>query len=61
MERITLGSVFDKVRVDYAGPMLIKYGHVRKPTIVKAHVCVLVSLTLKAVQFLCKEFTTKNR
>ena len=50
MERITLGSVFDKVRVDYAGPMLIKYGHVRKPTIVKAHVCVLVSLTLKAVQ-----------
>ena len=49
VERITPGSVFDKVGVDYAGPMLIKYGHVRKPTIVKAYVCVFVSLAVKAV------------
>ncbi len=31
-ERITPGSVFDKVGIDYAGPVLIKYGYVRKPT-----------------------------
>ena len=42
IERITPDSVF-------AGPMYIKYGHVRKPTIVKAYVCVFVSLSVKAV------------
>ena len=49
MERITPGPVFDKVGVDYAGPVYIKYGHVRKPTIVKAYICIFVSLTVKAV------------
>ena len=49
VERITPGSVFDKVGVDYAGPVLIKYGHVRKPTIVKFYICVFVSLSVKAV------------
>ena len=49
IERITPDSVFDKVGIDYAGPMYIKYGHVRKPTIVKAYVCVFVSLSVKAV------------
>ena len=49
IERITPGPVFDKVGVDYAGPVLIKYGYVRKPTIVKAYVCLFVSLTVKAV------------
>ena len=48
-ERITPGSVFNKVGVDYAGPVLIKYGHLRKPTIVKSYVCVFVSLSIKAV------------
>jgi len=46
---VTPGPVFDKVGVDYAGPVLIKYGHVRKPTVVKAYICVFVSLTVKAV------------
>ncbi len=46
LERITPGSVFDKVGVDYAGPLLIKYGHVRKPTIVKAYICIFVSLAV---------------
>ena len=41
IERVTPGPVFDKVGVDYAGPVLIKYGHVRKPTVVKAYICVL--------------------
>ena len=49
IERVTPGPVFDKVGVDYAGPVLIKYGYVRKPTIVKAYICVFVSLTVKAV------------
>ncbi len=39
-ERITPGPVFDTVGVHYAGPFLIKYGHTRKPTIVKSYVCV---------------------
>lgn len=29
--------------------VLCKYGHVYKPTIVKAYICVFVSLTVKAV------------
>ena len=49
IERLTPGPVFDKVGVDYAGPFLIKYGHVRKPILVKSYVCVFVSLTVKAV------------
>ncbi len=49
IERLTPGSVFDKTGLDYAGPIHIKYGHTRKPTIVKAYVCVFVSLTVKAV------------
>ena len=47
VERITPDLVFDKVGVDYAGPVLIKYGYIRKPTIVKAYV--FVSLSVKAV------------
>ena len=39
IEHITPSPVFDKVGVDYAGPVLIKYGHVRRPTIVKAYNC----------------------
>lgn len=49
IERVTLGLVFDKVVVNYAGPFYIKFGHVRKPTVVKAHVSVFVSLSVKAV------------
>ena len=49
IKRVTPGPVFDKVGVDYAGPVLIKYGHVRKPTVVKAYIFVFVSLTIKAV------------
>ena len=37
LERVTPGSVFQRVGVDYAGPVKIKYGMVRKPTIVKAY------------------------
>ena len=49
IEQLTPGPVFDKTGLDYAGPLHIKYGHVRKPTTVKAYVFVFVSLTVKAV------------
>ncbi len=49
IERMTPGSVFDKVGLDCAGPVYIKYGHIRKPTVIKAYVCVFVSLSIKAV------------
>ena len=48
-ERVTPDIVFDKVGVDYAGPVYIRQGYVRKPTIVKAYICVFVSLSVKAV------------
>ena len=49
IERVTPDIVFEKDGVDYAGPFLIKYGMVRKPTIVKAYLCIFVSLSVKAV------------
>ena len=48
-ETVTPGFVFENVGVDYAGPFHIKYGSVRKPTIIKAYVCIFVSLSVKAV------------
>ena len=59
MERVTPDSVFDRVGIDYAGPLYVKYGHVRKPKIVKAYVCVFVSLSVKAVHLeLVSDLTT---
>lgn len=40
LDRITPGIVFEKVGIDYAGPIYIKSGHVRRRTIVKAYICV---------------------
>ena len=49
IECTTPASVFEKVGVNYAGPFYIKYGLIHKPTIVKAYVCVFVSLKIKAI------------
>ena len=49
IERLTPGPVFDKVGVDFAGPVQTKYAHVRKPVIIKTYVCLFVSLSVKAV------------
>ena len=49
VERISPDLVFNRVGVDYAGPFYVKYGYVRKPTLVKSYVCVFVSLSIKAV------------
>jgi hypothetical protein len=48
-ERVSPDSVFENVGVDYAGPVMIRYGYVRKPVLVKAYICVFVSLSVKAV------------
>ena len=46
LDRVTPGCVFEKVGVDYAGPFHIKYGVVRKPTLVEAYVCFFLFLSL---------------
>ena len=46
--RVTPDIVFENVGIDYAGPLYIKHGYVRKPTIIKAYVCVFVSMSVKA-------------
>ena len=59
-ERVAPGFIFDQVGVDYAGPFYIKYGYVRKPTVVKAYMCVFVSLSVKAVHLeLVSDFTSE--
>ena len=45
MECDTPDSVFENVGVDYAGPLFVKYGSVRKPTVLKAYVS---ELTLRS-------------
>ena len=48
-ERVTPGPIFENVGVDYAGPLLLKVGRVRKPTVVKTYICLFVSMSVKAV------------
>ena len=48
-ERVMPDSVFDRVGVDYAGPVHVKYGYTRKPTVIKSYICLFVSLSVKAV------------
>lgn len=45
-ERVTAGSMFDKVGVDYAGPVYTKTGSVRKPILVKTYIAMFVSLSV---------------
>lgn len=47
--RMTPDIVFSNVGVDYAGPVLIKLGAMRRPTVTKAYIAVFVSLSFKAV------------
>ncbi len=48
-QRITPGIIFENVGIDYAGPVYIKLGRVRKPVVVKAYVCLFVAMSVKAV------------
>ena len=58
-ERVTPDLVFNRIGVDYAGPLLLKLGFTRKPVIVKSYVCVFVSLSVRAVHLeLVSDLTT---
>ena len=35
--------------ITYVGSLLVKYGHVRKPTLIKTYICVFVCLAVKAI------------
>lgn len=41
--------VLEQVGIDYAGPVYLKLGHVRKPTIIKSYICMFVAFSVKAV------------
>ena len=49
LERITPGSVFNEVGVDYAGSLQVKSGMVCRTSTRKAYACLFVSLATKAV------------
>ena len=53
-EHVDQGS---KTGVDYAGPLLLKLGHTRKPTVVKAYICLFISLAVHLEA--ASELTTK--
>ena len=57
---LVVGAVFQYVAVDYAGPLLVKYGSVCKPILVNSYVSVFVSLSVKAVHLeLVSDLTTE--
>ena len=59
-ERVTPDLVFNNVGLDYAGPLLLKLSSTRKPKVVKAYVCIFVSLSVKAVHLeLVSNLTTE--
>ena len=61
IEHITPDAVFSRAGLDYAGPVLVKYGSVRKPTVAKAYICVFVSLSIKVVHLvLVSDLTTET-
>ena len=59
-ERVTPGCVLDYVGVEYAGPIQIKISYVRKPTVLKAYICLFVSLTVKAIHLEAVSELTKE-
>ena len=61
LTRLKPGDVFCTIGVDYAGPIYIKSGPVRKPIITKCYLEVFASLSVKAVHLeLVTELTTSE-
>lgn len=61
LERVTPDIVVKHVGLDYAGPLLLKLGSVRKPTVIKSYVCVFISMSVKAVHLeLVSDLSTWN-
>ena len=47
--RLTPAPAFTHVGADFAGPFTLKKGHTRKPTFIKAYVCLFICLSMKAI------------
>ena len=47
--RLRPGIVFENVGVDYAGPVLVKSGRIRRLVITKAYIAIFVSFSVKAM------------
>ena len=47
--RMTPGHPFAHTGVDYAGPIILKVGKVRKPVHIKSYICVFASFSMRAV------------
>lgn len=57
--RVNVARVFQKVGVDFCGPISIKQSRVRRALITKGYVCVFVCFTTKAIHLeLCSNLTT---
>ena len=58
-ERLQPASPFIHVGIDYAGPLLVKRGNPRKPTLVKTYVCLFLCFSTKATHLeLVSDLTT---
>jgi len=61
LQRTTPHPPFTHTGVDFAGPFLIRQGHVRKPVPVKAYAALFICLTTKAVHFeLCASLSSED-
>ena len=58
-ERVKYAPPFSVVGIDYAGPLLVRRGHVRKPTLLKTYACLFICFTTRAVHIeLVSDLTT---
>lgn len=61
VQRVTQAHPFERVGIDYAGPISIKQSRLRRPVISKGYICVFVCFTTKAVHLeLATDLTTAN-
>jgi len=59
--RTTPSPPFLETGLDFAGPFYVRRGHVRKPVLDKAYVCVFVCFSTKAVHLeLCSDLSTEE-
>ena len=58
--RVIPAPPFHSVGIDFAGPLTLKKGHMRKPVRVKAYLCVFICLATKAVHLeIATDLTTE--
>ena len=48
-DRVSITPAFGSTSLDFAGPFTLKRGHTRKPSYIKAYLCLFVCLSTKAV------------